>query len=384
MGVLDWFKSKVNIIARHKSDWREYGGYNAVFTPFGQNMWQSQAVRACIRPLAMHTSKANAKCNKNPELERLLNLQPNVFMSGADMLQKVRTMLELKNTAFIYINRDDKGKVTSFYPVPYFSFTALEYRNDLFVQFDFKNGKESIVLPWRDLIALRKDYNESDIAGDSNKPIFSSLELLNTTDQGAANAIKATANLRGILKNTKGMLDEEDLAMQKDKFVKEYLNLNNEGGIASLDSTQEFTPIKMEPTITSWETRKEYREDIQRYFGVSNAIITGDYTETQMEAFYESCIEPFLVALSLEMTRKVFTEREIGFGNEIVYESNRIQYASTTTKLSMVALVDRGMMTPNEYRALFNMAPFEGGNEFVMRLDTAKTGDKTEGEENGS
>ena len=91
------------------------------------------------------------------------------------------------------------------------------------MQFDFKNGKESIVLPWKDLIALRKDYNESDIAGDSNKPIFSSLELLNTTDQGAANAIKATANLRGILKNTKGMLDDEDLAKQKDKFVKEYL-----------------------------------------------------------------------------------------------------------------------------------------------------------------
>lgn len=383
MSFFDLFRSKKSII-RRSGDWKEYGGYNAVFTPFNGNMWQSQAVRSCIRPLAMHTSKANAKCVKNPELERLLNLNPNKFMSGADMLQKFRNMLELKNTAFIFINRDDKGKVTEFYPVPYFSFTALEYRGNLFIQFEFSNGKEPIVLPWDDLICMRKDYNQSDIAGDSNKPIYGSLELLNTTDQGAANAIKATANLRGILKNTKGMLDDEDLAKQKNKFVKEYLSLSNEGGIASLDSTQEFTPIKMEPTISSWETRKEYREDIQRYFGVSNAIITGDYNETQMEAFYESSIEPFLVALSLEMTRKVFTEREIGFGNEIVYESNRIQYASTSTKLAMVALVDRGMMTPNEYRGLFNMAPFEGGNEFVMRLDTAKTGDKTEGEANGS
>ena len=41
----------------------------------------------------------------------------------------------------------------------------------------------------------------------------------------------------------------------------------------------------------------------------------------------------------------------------------------------MVALVDRGLMTPNEYRALFNMAPYEGGDEFVLRLDTSKTGD---------
>jgi hypothetical protein len=34
-------------------------------------------------------------------------------------------------------------------------------------------------------------------------------------------------------------------------------------------------------------------------------------------------------------------------------------------------------MTPNEYRELFNMAPYEGGDEFVLRLDTAKTGDST-------
>ena len=34
--------------------------------------------------------------------------------------------------------------------------------------------------------------------------------------------------------------------------------------------------------------------------------------------------------------------------------------------------------TPNEYRSLFNMAPYEGGDQFVMRLDTQKTGDTAE------
>ena len=37
-------------------------------------------------------------------------------------------------------------------------------------------------------------------------------------------------------------------------------------------------------------------------------------------------------------------------------------------------------MTPNEYRELLNLPPYEGGDEFVLRLDTAKTGDvKNEG-----
>ena len=31
-----------------------------------------------------------------------------------------------------------------------------------------------------------------------------------------------------------------------------------------------------------------------------------------------------------------------------------------------------------KYREIWNLAPYEGGDEFVLRLDTAKTGDSTE------
>lgn len=33
-------------------------------------------------------------------------------------------------------------------------------------------------------------------------------------------------------------------------------------------------------------------------------------------------------------------------------------------------MVDRGAMTPNEWRATLNMAPIEGGDEPIRRLDT--------------
>lgn len=373
MGVLDWFKS-TRLVQKYSS-WKELGTFNARFIPFGFDVYKSEVVRSCIRPLAEHTSKANAVCT-NKDIERLLNLNPNMYMNGKDMLAKVRNHLEIKNTAFIYIMRDDKNHVTGFYPVPYSSFEAVEYRNGLFINFYFDgSAARNLVLSWKDLVPLRKDYNSSDIAGDDNGAILEMLDLISTSNQGIANAVKATANLRGILKSTKAMLSDEDIKKNKDRFVKDYLSLENEGGIASLDATQEFTPISMNPTITNWATMKEFRENVQRYYGVSDAIIKSDYTEQQMEAFYDARIEPFLLALSLELTRKVFTEREIAFGNKIVYESSRINFASTSSKLSMVQLVDRGLMTPNEYRGLFNLAPYEGGDEFIMRLDTAKTGD---------
>jgi len=366
--------------AKTYTQFNELGTFKSYFGAFGNNIYASDDVRTCVRTLSEHTSKANPRCN-NKKIERLLSIRPNQYMNGKDMLAKLRNFLEIKNTSFLFIQR--KGnEVIGFYPVPYAEFEPLEYMGDIYIQFYF-NGTEtqSYVLPWEDLAVLRKDYVFSDFAGEGNEPLLPTLDVIKTLDTGTANAIKSTANLRGILKSTKGMLDPNKVKESKDRFVQDYMNINNEGGIAALDGTMEFQEINLKPTIANADDKKTYTEKVYKYFGVSENIIMSKYTESEYDAFYESRIEPFLVALSLELTGKIFTDREISHGNLVYYESNRLQFASAKTKISMVALVDRGLMTPNEYRALFNLAPYEGGDEFVLRLDTAKTGDSTDPQE---
>ena len=373
--ILDLFKPVKKDQIKTYTQFQELGTFKSYFGSFGNDIYASDDVRTCIRALSEHTSKANPRCT-DKRIERLLSLAPNKYMNGKDFLAKLRNILEVKNTAFVYIERDNTGKAIGFYPVPYSTFEAVEYKGGLFVQFMFNGlAASQLVVPWEDLAVIRKDYLNSDIAGESNLPLLGTLDVICTLDKGLQNAVKSTANLRGILKSTKGLLAPEDRKAQKEAFVNDYLNIDNEGGIASLDATQEFKEINMKPTTASAEETSAYREKIYRYFGFNEAIIESKYTEAQYDAFYESRIEPVLVALSLELTRKLFTPREIAYGDEVWYESNRLQYASAKTKISMVQLVDRGLMTPNEYRALFNMAPYEGGDEFVLRLDTAKTGD---------
>lgn len=378
--ILDLFRKVKPDQTRTYTQFQELGTYKSYFGAFGSDIYASDDVRTAIRTLSEHTSKANPRCT-DKRIERLLQLNPNKYMNGKDFLAKVRNILEVRNTAFVYIERDNANRVIGFYPVPYMSYEAVEYKNGLFIDFQFNGmATNSLVIPWEDLAVLRKDYLKSDIGGEDNKPLLGTLDVINTMDQGLENAVKSTANLRGILKSTKAMLSPEDIKMQKDQFVADYMNLDNAGGIASLDATQDFKELNLKPTTASAEEQASYRERVYRYFGVNERIVKSLYTESEYDAFYESRIEPILVALSLELTRKIFTDREISFGAEIWYESNRLQYASAKTKISMVALVDRGLMTPNEYRALFNMAPYEGGDEFVMRLDTAKTGDSSDGE----
>jgi HK97 family phage portal protein len=375
--ILDLFRPIKSDQLKTYTEFQELGTYKSYFGIFGDNIFDSADVRTAIRTLSEHTSKANPR-STDKRVERLLQLNPNKYMNGKDFLAKVRNILEIKNTAFVYIERDNTGKVIGFYPVPYQTYTAVEYKNGLYVQFSFDGtAVNQLVVPWEDLAVLRKDYLMSDIGGENNKPLLGTLDVINTMDQGLENAVKSTANLRGILKSTKAMLSPDDLKKQKDNFVKDYMNISNAGGIASLDATQEFKEINLKPTTATAEEQDSYRERVYRYFGVNEKIIKSSYSESEYDAFYESRIEPVLVALSLEFTRKIFTDREISFGAEIWYESNRLQFASAKTKISMVSLVDRGLMTPNEYRALFNMAPYEGGDEFVLRLDTSKTGDTT-------
>lgn len=380
MGFLNFFKPLKSL---KQARWRELGAYTAVFSPFGSNIWRSDLVRSCIRAISEHTSKANAVSSK-PEIAQLLNTKPNMYMNGKDFLTKIRNWLEVKNTAFIYINREPlTAKVLGFYPVPYESFEGIKAEGELFIKFYFAgNSERQLILPWADLAVMRKDYYSSDIWGDDNGAILEKLDIINTADQGVANAVKSTANLRGILKSTKAMLKREDIKEQQQQFIEDYMNLSNNAGIASLDASMDFHPIKMEPIVADSALVKEYRDDVFRYFGVNDKILMSQYNEDEMEAFYEARIEPFLVALGTELTRKVFTDRELALKNYIIYESNRIGYASNKTKLNMIQLVDRGILTPNELRQVFNLAPYDGGDEFIRRLDTMPTGEISEEGEN--
>lgn len=355
--------------------WQEIGGFASSFFGFGNNIYANDVVRSCIRTLAEHTSKANVKVTSDKNLEKIIGLRPNMYMNGKDFLYKVRTILEINNVVFIYIMRNDRGKCVGLYPMPACGMEAVEdIKGNLYIKFNYPTG--TMTHAWADLAVLRKDYNKSDIWGDSNDAILTSLELLTTTNEGMANAIKSTANLRGILKSTKAMLSDKDVKNNKERFVSDYMNLANTSGIVSLDATQDFKELNITPAIANYKSVEELRLNIYRYFGVNEDIITSKSTGDDWQAFYEGKIEGFLIALSLELTYKIF-----GMGSdEITFEANRMAYLSIAEKLSLVQMVDRKALTANEWRQVMNLAPIEGGDE-LQSWQNPKSGEEKNGNE---
>jgi HK97 family phage portal protein len=365
--------------------WREIGAYQSVFSPFNGQLYANEVCRACIRTLAEHTSKANAKVVNDKRLENLLNIRPNMYMNGKDFLYKCRTLYEIHNTLFIYINRDDAGKCIGLYPVPQCASEAIDVDGELFMKFHLPSG-DTLTASWKDLAVLRKDYNSSDIYGDDNTAINSSLDLLNTAQQGMGNAIKSTANLRGILKSTKAMLSPEDAKMQKDRFVSDYLTMSNGSGIASLDATQEFKELNIQPQIANYKNVEELRNNIYRYYRTNEEAITNQLVGDKADSFYEGGIEPFLIALSLELSYKIYTDRQRTYGNSVTYESNRMQFMTIAAKLQLVQLMDRGVMNANQMAQVFNLSPVPGGDVYRLWQNPQKEltkGDDDSANQNG-
>ncbi|MBS6503986.1 MAG: phage portal protein [Clostridium sp.] len=352
------------------------------------NLYKSDIVRSCIRPKAKAVGKMVAKhirndgsglkVNPEPYMKMLLE-EPNPYMSGQMILEKMINQLELNNNAFAFINRDENGYPMEIYPINATSVEAI-YNTEglLYLRFTLKNGK-NITFAYSDIIHLRQDYNENDIFGtskfDALKPL---MEIVTTTDQGIVNAIKNGAVVKWLLKFNMA-LKPEDLKKATKEFVDNYLAIDNEvGGAAAADGKYEAKQVDPKDYVPNPMLIDKTLQRIYSIFGTNEKIIQSKYTENEWISYFEAEVEPIAVQLSNEYTRKLFSRRERGFGNRIVFEASNLQYASMSTKLALVQMVDRRSLSPNEWRAVFNLAPVEGGDEYIMRLDTETVNSKND------
>ena len=358
----------------------ENGG---LFTSFGGNTYRSDIVRACVRPFASQASKLAVKHLREtykdgerdikvfPEVYmRVLLEEPNPIMGMSKFLEKLAINLKLNNNAFALIIRDRNGLPIQLLPIDATEAQQLQDKTgELFIRFFMPRG-EMYTFPYRDLIHLRRDFYGDEVFGSSNTTaLLPLMEMVSTTDQGIVKAIKNSAIVKWLLKFTTSTRPE-DLEQEADRFAERYMSVENGKGVAAVDSrvdAQQVIPHDYVPNSAQYGITLER---IYSFFGVNKAIIQNSANEEQMNSYFEGDVEPFIVDLMEEFTRKLFTRRERAAGNKIIFDAGMLQAASIRTKLALVSLVDRGALTPNEWRAFLNLAPIEGGDEALRRLDT--------------
>ena len=352
--------------------------YDAQFTTLSGDTYDSKCARQCIDRIATHTAKLIPKHIKGTvsnnikgDINYLLSVQPNPLMDTYNFIYKTTSILENDNNAFVYIARDDEDFITGFYPVLALNYYLFEDEaGNIFLKFKFINGQEYFLL-YTDLIHLRKFYNKHDIFGTNNKVLQTDLNTAHTANEGISNAIKTTANLKGILKYN-AVLKQKDIEESKNAFVRDFLSLENESGIAAIDSKAEFQEINMKPITLDSEQLKQVNYNIFDYYGISENIIRNDYTFEQWNAFYEGVIEPLAMQFSNVFTIKIFNKQSIKKGHQIVFTANRLQYANLSDKTNLLKVViPAGVIKTDEIREILDLVPLGGkeGEKIIQSLN---------------
>lgn len=374
MGWLDKLKRKPpksQILAQ------TLNGYSPIFSQFGTNIYASDVVQQAVKCIVDEMKKLNpthVRYNGNDPVPVNGNIQsilnnPNPLMTTSEFLEKVMWLLLLNYNAFIlptyYVWTDKDGierrQYDGLYPLKP---TQVDFIEDgggrLYVKMRFENNFETTIA-YDNIIHLKYNYSVNEYMGGdvSGQPdhtaLLQTLDINQTLLEGVGKAMKASYAVNGVVKYNTMLDDGKTEAALKE--LEQKLK-NSDSGFLPLDLKAEFTPLERKVALVDEPTLKFIDEKILRNWGVPLAILTGDYTKAQYEAFYQKTLEPLIISISQAFTKKLFTDRERSFGNVIKLYPKDLIFMTVDQTLQMVnMLANTGSIYENEKRVAFGLRP---------------------------
>ena len=176
----------------------------------------------------------------------------------------------------------------------------------------------------------------------------------------------------------------EDLAKERQRFSEENFSKDAKGGGLLLfpNTYNNINQVKADPWIIDKDQMQYIKDGVYEYFMVNEEVLTNKAYGDAWTAFYEGAIEPFAVQFSEVTTKMIYTFNEQSRDNRIMLTANRLQYMSNVEKLNVSSqMLDRGVMSVNEIREIWNLAPVDGGDERIIRGEYWNADEKVGGED---
>jgi len=371
-GLFDWlFPKKEPVKVNTTEQFKLLTAYEPVFHDHIGSVYESALVRSAIEAKARHISKLKVELQgeAQPNLKAKMKHKPNDWMTYPQFLARCSTILDCTNNLFIVPVQDEYLQTIGFFPVlPERVSLVEDKKGKLWLKYRFLNNQTGIV-EFDRCAYLNKHQFKSDFFGESNHALRSTMDLIAINEQGIEEAVKNSASYR-FMARVSNFTSPEDLAEERQRFSRENLKAENgNGGLLLFPNT--YTDIKQlenSPYTPDDKQMDLIKNNVFDYFGVNEDVIQGKAESDQLDAFFNSAIEPFAIALSEALSKAIYTERERSFGNHVYVNANRLQYMSQTAKVTVARdLGDRGILTINEIRELFNYAPLPNGDVAYIR-----------------
>ena len=334
----------------------------SVFSTWSGEIYESELVRSAIDARARHISKleVNMQGTAKPKLRTRLSQGPNEWQTWSQFLYRLCTILDMQNTAFIVPVVGEFGEPVGIFPILPSGCELLQYKGDPWIRYTFSNGQKAAIKLAECGVMTKHQYHD-DFFGDSNRALADTMQLIDLQSQGIKEAMKNSNTFR-FMARMNNFLSPEDLAKERERFNRKNLQAEGGGLLLFPNTYSDIKQIESKSYVVDAAQLTLIRTNVYNYFGVNENILQNKANGDELDAFFDGAIEPFSIQLSDVLTRMLFTPLERGTGNKVVVSANRLQYMKTSAKISMAQqLGDRGMITIDEARALFNYPPLPDG-----------------------
>jgi len=381
------FGSRPRPEGSYGGEFRLLNGYAPRFTSWGGSVYESELVRAAINARATHISKLQITVQgaARPKLQTKLKHSPNEFQTWTQFLYRLSTILDIHNTAFIVPVYDELGEPSGIFPVLPHKCEIVQYNNVPYLRYEFGWGERAAIE--LDFCGIMTKFQyKNDFFGETNRALHPTMDLIHMQNQGIQEGVKSAATYRFMAQLT-NFSKPEDLTKERRRFTEENFSREAKGGGLLLfpNTYNNIKQIEAKPYIVDAEQMKIINQSVYNYFGVNEDVLTNKAYGDAWAAFYEGVVETFAIQFSEVTTKMLFTFREQSQGAFVMATANRLQYMSNADKLAVSAqMADRGLMTRNEIREIWNLPPLPPGvgDQMPIRGEYYNLGSDTNESEN--
>lgn len=395
MGIFNYLKS---VLPNKQSKYQAWlMNSQPMFTSFGKDIYLSDFVNNAIDRVASEIAKIELKSIvqsgdilqiQNDDITRLFRFKPNPLQTTSDFLANVEWLRRKNCNAFIYPqyevitlpNGRQFKRYIAFYPLKPTNIYIGESDGQVWeIKMDFEDGS-SYTLPYADLIHLKWRRGSNTVIGGGDDygntndyDIIRTIDALDKTIQGLPKSIEASLQIKGVYA-AKTLADQSKLNKIREEF-EDHITISKSGMLAT-DLAGEFTPVRITPPEINETALKFLKSVIQERYGVSAAILSGDYNGEQHSSFYQTAIEEFIVQFEQAMTACIFTNREHDVGHRVKCYYSKVNYMATNDKMNLANLAkETGIMTLNQINEMYGIPPFAEGDRRLQSLNYVNIND---------
>lgn len=376
------FKNRPKTEGKYEGGYKMLNGYTPKFTKANGEVYETELIRAAINARATHISKLKVEImgSARPALHSKMKHAPNQFQTWDQFLYRLSTILDIHNTAFIVPVYDEYGEPSGVYtPLPNHC-EIVQYGETPYLRYTFGWG-EKAAIEFDYCGIMTKFQYRNDFFGETNRALYTTMDLISIQNQGIEEGVKSAASYRFMAK-VGNFVKDDDLAKERKRFTAANFARDAEGGGLLLfpNTYNDIKQIDVKPWVVDADQMSAIKSNVFTYFGVNEDVLENKAYGDSWAAFYEGAIEPFAIQFSEVMTKMLFTLREQTQGNFVMATANRLQYMTNADKLNVSAqLLDRGIISINDAREIWNLPPVEGGDARIIRGEYYNADDKVTG-----